>query len=121
MARRLQDRCKSYVYYDAVFNHQDSVVDALIRQGLIDAKRPHGFRCPGCDRAKIERNTFNSKEREVQASPGKLCSIVEYDIYGPIDDGDPNGFRYLIVFICMSTGVVFAQPMRAKFEAKAAL
>ena len=51
----------------------------------------------------------------------KPFAIAEYDIYGPVDVGDPNGFRFLIVFIDTVTGAAFGQPLRAKSEARQAL
>jgi hypothetical protein len=56
----------------------------------------------------VQRNPFSSKEREVRTFLGMPFSIVECDIHGPIDDGDPNGFWYLAVFICVSKNAVFA-------------
>ena len=92
-------------------------MEALVKQGHIDAVRPEGNYCPACVQAKVTRSPFNSKRREVQDPPGPPFAVVEFDIYGPVDVGDPNGFRYLMVFICASVGTVFAQPMRAKSEA----
>ena len=42
-------------------------------------------------------------------------------MYGPIKCGDRNGFEYLFAIICVSTGAVFLQPLRAKSEAVEAL
>jgi len=52
------------VHYHNAFDHQNSAVDELIRLKLIDAEQPSGFSCPACARAKAQRNSFNSKERE---------------------------------------------------------
>ena len=38
-------------------------------------------------------------------------------IWGPIDVGDPHGFRYLGAWVCADSGVAYVQPMRAKSEA----
>ena len=87
---------------------------------MIDAVEPPGWRCEACEVAKAHRNSFGSKERE---DPGKLppWSQVECDLYGPIKCGDRNGFEYLFAVICVSTGAVFVQPLRARSEAVAAL
>ena len=42
-------------------------------------------------------------------------------MYGPIKRGDPNGLECIFAIICVSTGVVFVQSLRAKSEAVASL
>ena len=69
----------------------------------------------------MQRNLFNSKEREEDGPPLSPFAIVEYDIYGLINVCDPNGFRFLIVLICTATGGAFGKPLRAKSEAVQAL
>jgi hypothetical protein len=80
------------------FNHQNNPVDELFRQKSIDAEQPPGFSCPACARAKVQRISFNSKEREEDGPPLAPFAIVEYDI-----------------------GAAFGQPLRAKSEAVQAL
>ena len=41
---------------------------------------------------------------------------IQADVWGPIDVGDPNGFRYLGGWIDEDSGVAYTQPMRTKRE-----
>ena len=119
-ARRRLRREACFVYYHRVFNHRDAVVRRLIRLQMIDAAEPQGWRCPACEVAKAHRNHFGGSGRETPAAKGPWAQL-ECDLYGPIKCGDRNGFEYLFAITCVSTGVVFLQPLRAKSEAVAAL
>ena len=46
---------------------------------------------------------------------------VEIDLWGPMDVGDRNGFRYMFGGICRAVGKVFLQPLRQKGDAEVAL
>ena len=46
---------------------------------------------------------------------------MQIDIYGPVKCADRNGFEYLFAAICVATGAVFLQPLRAKSDAVNAL
>ena len=124
VARREQlqrERQAACVYYQSTLNHQNSTVSELLREKLIDAEQPPRFSCPACERAKVQRDSFNSKKRVEDGPRLAPFAIAENDLYGPIDVGDPNGFRFLIVFICTTAGATFGQSLRAKSEAVKAL
>ena len=79
-----------------------------------------GWQSPACEVAKAHRNHFGGSGREAYAAPLPWARL-ECELYGPIKCGDRNWFGYLFAIICVSTGVVFVQPLRAKTEAVAAL
>ena len=118
LRRARREAC--FVYHHRVFNHRDAVVKGLMEAKLIDAVEPPGWRCPACEVAKVRRTHFGASGREAPATPLPWAR-VECDLYGPIKCGDRNGFEYLFALICVSTGAVFLQPLRAKSEAVAAL
>ena len=114
----LKTRHSNWVYYHNAFNHRSEVVEAMRKQGLLqDVAMPPNFRCEACELAKARNGHFGS-EREIPRDPKSMrpWAETECDIYGPIDCGDRNGFRYILAFVCVSTGSVFVQPMRQKSD-----
>ena len=83
---------------------------------------PH-FRCTACEVAHATLHSFGSAGREVHFDLRTIVpfSKVEMAIYGPVDCGDRNGFRFLAGFLCTGAGAVFLQPMQAKSDAAGAL
>lgn len=92
----------------------------LIKLGMIDAVEPQGLRCPEFEVTKANRNHFGGSGRDVPAKPLPWARL-ECDLYGPIKCGNRNGPGFLFAITCLSAGVVFVQPARAKSEAVAGL
>ena len=101
-------------YWHCTLNHSDAQVEAGVKANLFRAKKPAGYRCAACDRAKLHAHPFGPSREKPTSTPRIPFRRVEGDVWGPIDVDDPNGFRYLGAFIDDETGVVFVQPMRAK-------
>jgi hypothetical protein len=118
---RRQELERAYAYYHMCFGHRDGVVDEAIRQGIIKAVKPEGWRCAACEVAKPKSNPFGSVGREEPRPPLGPWRRVQVDLYGPVKCNDRNGNEYLFAAICESTGASFLQPLRAKSEAVKAL
>jgi hypothetical protein len=119
----LETRYSNWVYYHSAFNHRDDVVEQLLKQGILkDVTKPPNFRCESCELAKV-RNPHFGTSREMPRDPKTLApwAEVECDIFGPIDCGDRNGYRWLMAFICIAVGTVFVVPMQTKSGAVEAL
>ena len=81
---------------------------------------PQGWWFRACKEPKARRNHIGGSEREAPAAPLPWARL-ECDLYGPIQCDDHNGFECHFSVTCVSTGVVFFQPLRTKSEAVAAL
>ena len=112
------------VFYHRVLNHRPEIVCRMAQLGLImDVEKDPHFRCTACEVAHAALYPFGSAGREVPVDRRTIVpfSNVEVEIYGPVDCGDRNGFRFLAGFICTGVGAVSLQSMQAKSGAVGAL
>ena len=121
-AARLKQRHVQYAFHHAAYNHQSFAVDAAIQAGLLpDAEKPPGFSCAECARADPSGAHWQRHTKASPSSPLVPYHTVEMDIWGPLDVGDRNGFRYMYGAVCRASGKGYLQPLRAKSEATHAL
>ena len=121
-AAQLELAHANYRFSHEAMNHKSSTVDRMIAEGLLtNTARPPGFSCAACSHADPSGAHFRRRTKVSPSMPLVPYHHVEIDLWGPMDVGDRNGFRYVFGGICRATGKVFLQPLRRKSGAEDAL
>lgn len=104
-------------YWHCVCNHNNSAVKFFVDNKIIPAGVEITDNCSSCIRAKARHRRFQRSKKKRDRKTMAPFAVTAVDVYGPLDVGDRNGFRYLVGFICTATGASFRQPVRAKSQA----
>ncbi len=122
-ADKLRREYEAYTTAHCSFAHNDDAVTLAIKTGkLKGVRRPPGFSCPACVAADPVGATFSHKRVNTrQATPLVPYHEVEIDIWGPLEVGDPSGYKYVFGAVCRAVGKFYYQPMTRKSEAGGAM
>jgi hypothetical protein len=117
---RLEHTYGVYRELHEAWNHNTVALDVALANGLAPtAKKPPGFACHACELGDPLGASFRRNTKSNQSLPLIPYFHVEVDIWGAVDYGDRNGYRFMLGIVCRATGKLFLQPLRAKSEALA--
>ena len=117
---RLEHAYGVYRELHEAWNHNTVALDLALANGLAPtAKKPPGFTCHACELGDPLGASFRRNTKSKQSLPLIPYFHVEVDIWGAVDYGDRNGYRFMLGIVCRATGKLFLQPLRAKSEALA--
>jgi len=108
---------QAYIVLHNTFNHNSTILDALIKDGTIkDVRRPSSFYCKSCDI--IRGATHASFSDKASSSIPNVTPFHTWvmDICGPFNVDDVNGFLYMFGGLDSASDYYFFQPLRLKSD-----
>jgi hypothetical protein len=119
---KVQEAHLFYARVHEAWNHDTAALDKAIRDGVVaGAIKPPGFSCSACAMGEPLSASWHRNSKTHSSVPLVPYHHIEIDLWGPMDVGDRNGFKYVFGAIDRATGKLFLQPIRAKSDALAAM